>query len=91
MKTTQEILQNAKAAASELALLSPAAKNAALLKMADYLEKNAAEILAANAEDVEAAKATLGDVMIDRLRKYKFRKTTWHGGFECLFPYRNLL
>ena len=68
MKTTQEILQNAKAAASELALLSPKAKNAALMKMADYLEKNTAEILAANAEDVEAAKATLGDVMIDRLK-----------------------
>ncbi len=68
MKTTQEILQQAKAAASELARLTPAQKNAALLKMADELERRSAEILQANAQDVEAAKSTLGDVMIDRLR-----------------------
>ena len=68
MKTTQEILQNAKAAASELSLLSPAVKNAALLKMADFLEARSAEILAANAEDVENAKSTLSTEMIDRLK-----------------------
>ena len=68
MITTQEILQRAKAAASELARLSPDVKNIALLKMADELERRSAEILQANTEDVEAAKATLGDVMIDRLR-----------------------
>ena len=32
------------------------------------MERRSAEILQANAEDVEAARATLGDVMIDRLR-----------------------
>ena len=68
MKTTQEILQQAKSAAGELARLTPAQKNAALLKMADELERRSAEILQANAQDVEAAKTTLGDVMIDRLR-----------------------
>ena len=68
MKTTQEILQQAKAAAGELARLTSAQKNAALLKMADELQRRSAEILAANAQDVEAAKSTLGEVMIDRLR-----------------------
>ena len=45
MVTTQEILQRAKGAASELARLTPEIKNAALLKMADELEHRSAEIL----------------------------------------------
>lgn len=68
MKTTQEILKNAKKAAGELARLSTERKNAALLKMAEALEQRQGEILKANALDVENAKNTLGDVMIDRLR-----------------------
>ena len=68
MATTQEILQRAKSAVRELATLSPEIKNTALLKMADELERRSAEILQANAQDVEAARSTLGDVMIDRLR-----------------------
>ena len=68
MKTTQEILKAAKAAASGLSILSPQQKNTALLAMADALEENAATILAANALDVENAKGKLPDVMIDRLR-----------------------
>ena len=68
MKTTQEILRNAKAAASTLRILDTKTKNLALLKMADALENNADKILAANAVDVEKAKNTLSDVMLDRLR-----------------------
>ena len=68
MKTTQEILKAAKAAASGLSILSPEQKNTALLAMADALEENATSILAANAADVENAKGKLPDVMIDRLR-----------------------
>ena len=68
MKTTQEILKAAKAAASGLSILSPEQKNTALLAMADALEENVATILAANAVDVENAKGKLPDVMIDRLR-----------------------
>lgn len=68
MKTTQEILAAAKAAAAELGLLDTETKNAVLLKMADALEGNAARILKANAEDIEAARGRIGDVMIDRLR-----------------------
>ncbi len=68
MKTTQEILKAAKAAASGLSILSPEQKNTALLAMADALEENVTTILAANAVDVENAKGKLPDVMIDRLR-----------------------
>ena len=68
MKTTLEILRNAKGAAGRLATLDTAAKNAALLKMADDLETHAAEILQANAVDLENAKERLSEVMLDRLR-----------------------
>lgn len=68
MKTTLEILQAAKAASPTLMTLDTATKNTALLKMADALEASAKDILLANAQDVEKAKATLGEVMIDRLR-----------------------
>ena len=68
MKTTQEILKAAKAAAFELNILSTDEKNQALLAMADALESHSAEILAANAIDVENAKTALSSVMIDRLK-----------------------
>ena len=56
--TTLDILKAAKAAAPALACLDSAAKNRALLAMADALEKHSEEILAANALDMEAAKAS---------------------------------
>lgn len=68
MRTTQEILQDAKSASSALSLLSTEQKNSALLAMADALEENILGILSANAKDVENAKGTLPEVMIDRLR-----------------------
>ena len=68
MRTTQEILHAAKAAARKSATLTTEKKNAALLKMADALEANAGEILRANALDLANAKGTLPDVMLDRLR-----------------------
>ena len=61
-------MKNAKAAASELAILSAETKNAALLKMADALEERKDEILQTNAMDVESARGTLSEVMIDRLK-----------------------
>ena len=58
----------ARAAASELAKLTTAEKNAALNAIADQLEKDAAAIKAANAIDVaNAKKAGLKDAMVDRL------------------------
>ena len=65
--TTQEILIAAKAAAPALAGVGTEKKNAALLAMADALTAHCADILAANALDVEAAKGRISDVMIDRL------------------------
>ena len=43
-------------------------KNALLLAMADSLEAHCAEILAANAEDMAAARGRITDVMLDRLK-----------------------
>ena len=64
MKT---MLEAAKAAKFEIARLSSEQKNAALNAMADALIENEADILAANALDLEAAKGTVSDVMLDRL------------------------
>ncbi len=61
-------MKAAKAAAWKLTTLSTEQKNNALLAMADALEQNQAEILQANALDVENAKGVLSEVMIDRLR-----------------------
>ena len=67
--TTQEILEAARSAKSALALADNTARNAALLGMADALcdAQNQSAILAANAEDMGAAKGHISDVMLDRL------------------------
>ena len=64
MKT---MLEAAKAAKQEINRLTTEEKNAALLAMADALIAREAEILAANTADLEAAKGTVSDVMLDRL------------------------
>jgi len=64
MKT---MLEAAKAAKTEIARLTTEQKNAALNAMADALIANEADILTANALDLEAAKGTVSDVMLDRL------------------------
>ena len=67
--TVREVLQNAKNAASQLALLSKDEKNRALNAMADQLIANQAAILSANAEDLAQAEANgMNSVMTDRLR-----------------------
>ncbi len=67
MKSTAEILTNAKSAAVELGILPSEKKRSALLAMAEALIDNQAEILASNALDMENAKTTLSAVMLDRL------------------------
>ncbi|MBE3653279.1 glutamate-5-semialdehyde dehydrogenase [Vibrio navarrensis] len=58
----------AKEAAFQLATASTAQKNRALALIADELEANAADILAANAKDIEQGRlAGLSDAMLDRL------------------------
>ena len=64
MKT---MLEAAKAAKTEIARLTTEQKNAALGAMADALIAEQAAILAANAADLEAARGTVSDVMLDRL------------------------
>ena len=66
--TTQEILALAKSCAPAVALADTATKNRALTEMAEALTDHAAEILAANKLDMEAAKGTISDVMLDRLQ-----------------------
>ncbi|MBQ9929710.1 MAG: glutamate-5-semialdehyde dehydrogenase [Oscillospiraceae bacterium] len=64
----KEMLTAAKAAKLEIARLTPAQKNAALEAMADALVARTADILAANALDMDAARDTISPVMLDRLR-----------------------
>ena len=63
-----DMLKAAQAAKMEIAQLSTQQKNNALLAMAQALFDNTDEILAANALDMEAAKGTVSDVMLDRLQ-----------------------
>ena len=65
--TTQEILNGAVAAKPVLAVLSTEKKNAGLLSMAEALLAATDDILAANKVDMERAKGTLSEVMLDRL------------------------
>ena len=65
--TTQELLQRAKGAKSAMALAGTQTRNKALLAMADALEQHQEAILAANRLDLDAARGTVSDVMLDRL------------------------
>ncbi len=73
MKTTFEILQEAKAVKTVLCTLDTETKNNALLKMADALEENCDFILSENAKDLEKAKGIISEVMLDRLALSKER------------------
>lgn len=65
--TTREILENAKIAKKQIALLSKNEKNKLLFNMANSLIENTESILEANKIDIEKARETVGGVMIDRL------------------------
>ena len=65
--TTQELLLQANAAKGAMALADTQTKNQALLAMADALMAHERDILAANALDLEAARGTISEVMLDRL------------------------
>ena len=65
--TTMELLGRAKAAKTAMALADTQTKNAALRAMARELLAAQNDILAANALDLEVAKGTVSDVMLDRL------------------------
>ena len=65
--TTHEILCRSRAARLALALADSDTKDAALEAMAKALVAAQEEILAANRRDLDAARATIGPVMLDRL------------------------
>ena len=64
---TKDMMIAAKNASLDVAAYSTEQKNTALSAMADALEAHIPEILAANNEDMEAAKGKISDVMLDRL------------------------
>lgn len=66
--TTLEILRSVKDASRALAGTCAADRTRALLEMADALEAHKESILAANGRDMAAAKGTVSEVMLDRLR-----------------------
>lgn len=76
MKTLIESAAAAKAAGTAVAQLTTEQKNAALLAMADALEANCDEILAANAADMERERANgMSSDMLDRLMLNEKRVT----------------
>ena len=62
-----DMLKAAKAAKVQVSCLTTQQKNAALEAMADALLQNEEKILSANALDLQKAKGTVSDVMLDRL------------------------
>jgi glutamate-5-semialdehyde dehydrogenase len=71
--STVALCEKAKAASRKISLLTDEKINTALSAMAKRLVDSTEEILAANAEDVEAARESVSSVMIDRLRLTKER------------------
>ena len=65
--TTQEILAQAAAARRVMAVADTAQKNRALAAMGEALLAHTPQILAANGADLEAARGSIGTVMLDRL------------------------
>jgi glutamate-5-semialdehyde dehydrogenase len=64
----QSVGREARAASRRMAAADTAAKNKALLTMADAIERDAGKLLAANAADVAQARAAgLDEAMLDRL------------------------
>lgn len=67
MKSTIDILNEAKAVKTVLCALDTKTKNDALLKMAEALIEYKNEILEENKKDLENAKGIISEVMLDRL------------------------
>lgn len=65
--TTLELLEKARASKGAMSLADTETKNNALLAMADALMGHQQAILTANRADLEAARGTVSEVMLDRL------------------------
>jgi glutamate-5-semialdehyde dehydrogenase len=78
-----DVARRARAAATELAILPRADKDAALLAMADALQNRASEVLAGNAEDVRRAEQKgTSAAIVDRLRLTEERIAGMAGGLR---------
>ena len=86
MHATSEILAEANAVRGTLANLTTETKNKALAAMADAIEADTEAILAANAEDVAAARGVINPVMIDRLSLDAGRVHGLAEGIRALIP-----
>ncbi|MBR7165810.1 MAG: glutamate-5-semialdehyde dehydrogenase [Clostridia bacterium] len=84
MKETIQILKEAKAASQIINRLSGEAKNLALAAMADALLENEGLILSENQKDLEAAKGSVSEVMLDRLRLTSQRIAGMAAGIRTL-------
>ena len=82
MTSTQQLLTAARGAMGALALASGEERSAALRAMAARLRGQCEAILAANRQDLEAAKATVAPVMLDRLRLDEVRVEAMAAGVE---------
>ena len=82
--TTLEILKKAKALELSSAPLTTERKTTAIMLCADALCENAAEILKANAKDVENARGKISEVMIDRLRLDETRIAAMADGMRAV-------
>jgi glutamate-5-semialdehyde dehydrogenase len=77
----RDLGQRARTAAREIARASTTTKNNALLKFAELIEAESPAILAANAEDVRAARAAgLEDALVERLELNPARVKTMADG-----------
>ena len=82
ISTTQIILREAKAATKLITSLSDEKINASLISMAKAIEDASDEILSANALDVEAARGSISEVMIDRLKLTRERISAMADGIR---------
>ena len=80
--STMKLCAAAKAAVKKISNLSDAKINEALYAMADSIVAESDAILEANALDIEAARTTISDVMIDRLRLTRERINSMADGIR---------
>ena len=78
----KEMLAAARAAKTTVSRLTENQKNAALQAMAQALISNTDRILDANRRDLDSAKGTIGDVMLDRLRLTESRIAAMAQGIQ---------
>ena len=82
--TTSELLRAAKGAKPLAGALSSREKNDILAAMADCLERRSVQILQANAQDLDAARGAVSDVMLDRLALTQDRIRAMAGGIRAV-------